>query len=389
MKKIAWFVLLLVLVCMCAIAIADMDNGVWKYKTEGGKMMLTGYLGAERVKKIEFPAEINGKPVQIIGNGSIFVWLNEVGQRTELVFPNTVEEIRGEFFTLGYFGKVVIPASVKKIGNGAFSIAAVSEFEFKGAPETIGDWAFSENFHLKTIKIPEGTRTLGASCFEKCDKMTQVELPASLTYIGAKCFSGDVKLATVKFAPGCAITKIPLGCFIDCAIKSMELPKTITEIETNAFYGCKNLTSVVIPEGVTKIASDAFANCSSKLVLTVTEGSYAQEWAQQKGIKTKAISAPKAADVSVTAQVSNSVTAPQGGADGQTAAYQTLKPGSKGQSVLDARMKLYKLGYFKNKPTQKEYTNNMKDYVKKFEKDNGLKQDGILSPEDQEILFGL
>lgn len=69
--------------------------------------------------------------------------------------------------------------------------------------------------------------------------------------------------------------------------------------------------------------------------------------------------------------------------------YQTLKPGSKGQAVLDARMKLYELGYFKKKPTQKEFTNNMKDYVKKFEKDYGLTQDGILSPEDQEILFSL
>lgn len=66
-----------------------------------------------------------------------------------------------------------------------------------------------------------------------------------------------------------------------------------------------------------------------------------------------------------------------------------LKPGSKGQAVLDARMKLYELGYFNKKPTQKEYTSNMKDYVRKFEKDNGLKQDGILSPEDQEVLFSL
>lgn len=69
--------------------------------------------------------------------------------------------------------------------------------------------------------------------------------------------------------------------------------------------------------------------------------------------------------------------------------YDTLKPGNKGQAVLDARMKLYELGYFSKKPTQTEYTENMKDYVKKFEKDNGLKQDGILSPEDQEVLFSL
>lgn len=69
-------------------------------------------------------------------------------------------------------------------------------------------------------------------------------------------------------------------------------------------------------------------------------------------------------------------------------AYDTLKPGSKGQAVLDARMKLYELGYFSKKPTQTEYTNNMMDYVKKFEKDYGLEQDGILSPEDQMVLFG-
>lgn len=69
--------------------------------------------------------------------------------------------------------------------------------------------------------------------------------------------------------------------------------------------------------------------------------------------------------------------------------YTTLKPGSNGQEVLDARMKLYELGYFKKKPTQTEYTDSMADYVKKFEKDYGLTQDGVLSPEDQDVLFGL
>lgn len=69
--------------------------------------------------------------------------------------------------------------------------------------------------------------------------------------------------------------------------------------------------------------------------------------------------------------------------------YTTLKPGSNGQEVLDARMKLYELGYFKKKPTQTEYTDSMADYVKKFEKDHGLTRDGVLSPEDQEVLFGL
>ena len=55
-------------------------------------------------------------------------------------------------------------------------------------------------------------------------------------------------------------------------------------------------------------------------------------------------------------------------------AYETLQPGSNGQEVLDARMRLYELGYFKKQPTQTEYTENMKKYVRQFEKDYGLTQ---------------
>lgn len=72
-----------------------------------------------------------------------------------------------------------------------------------------------------------------------------------------------------------------------------------------------------------------------------------------------------------------------------TKQYETLKPGSNGQSVLDARIKLFELGYFSKMPTRTDYTNDMANYVKKFEKDNGLYPDGILSPEDQEVLFSL
>ncbi|MDD6473744.1 MAG: DUF6273 domain-containing protein, partial [Bacteroidales bacterium] len=71
------------------------------------------------------------------------------------------------------------------------------------------------------------------------------------------------------------------------------------------------------------------------------------------------------------------------------AQYEFLKPGSNGQAVLDARIKLFELGYFSKMPTRTDYTNDMANYVKKFEKDNGLYPDGFLSPEDQEVLFGL
>ena len=67
--------------------------------------------------------------------------------------------------------------------------------------------------------------------------------------------------------------------------------------------------------------------------------------------------------------------------------YRTLELGIKGEDVLAARMRLFELGYYSKKPTQMDFTSNMKDYVIEFQKANALKADGILTSEVQELLF--
>lgn len=48
---------------------------------------------------------------------------------------------------------------------------------------------------------------------------------------------------------------------------------TVTEIETDAFAGCDDLTRIVIPNTITKVREGAFANCSNLVYIKISDGS--------------------------------------------------------------------------------------------------------------------
>lgn len=59
------------------------------------------------------------------------------------------------------------------------------------------------------------------------------------------------------------MTSVPSSYFKETEIKSITLPKSITEIADEAFYYCTNLTDIIIPDSVTQIDYQAFYNCSA------------------------------------------------------------------------------------------------------------------------------
>ena len=67
--------------------------------------------------------------------------------------------------------------------------------------------------------------------------------------------------------------------------------------------------------------------------------------------------------------------------------YRALKVGDESDEVLQARNRLWELGYFNKKPTQKEYTKGMTEYVEAFQTMNGLEPTGELSEYDLYILY--
>ena len=55
-------------------------------------------------------------------------------------------------------------------------------------------------------------------------------------------------------------------------LKSVELPKSLTSISSNAFARCTQLREIVIPEGVTEIGPCAFMSCKKLESITIPEG---------------------------------------------------------------------------------------------------------------------
>ncbi len=71
----------------------------------------------------------------------------------------------------------------------------------------------------------------------------------------------------------------------------------------------------------------------------------------------------------------------------EIAKYKTLKIGMNDPDVARLKERMYELGYFKNKTVNNNFTETTAEYVKEFQRANGLKADGIASPEMQALFF--
>jgi hypothetical protein len=114
--------------------------------------------------------------------------------------------------------------------------------------------------YASEYSIPEGTERICTGAFDFCTSLTTVIIPDSVSEIG------DI-------------------AFYDCRSLSMlSIPDSVIRIGSLAFGNCFSLTEVSIPNSVTFIADDAFIDCSS-LTVTAFEGSYAEAWCKEHGIK--------------------------------------------------------------------------------------------------------
>lgn len=143
--------------------------------------------------------------------------------------------------------------------------------------------AFYGNKNITEVNFPETIKTISDSAFSGCINLKKIIIPASVTKIGANAFysCSSAETIEIKGQP----ESIEKYSFNRCSsVKEITLPETVKSIGEYAFYGCKSLEYVYIPPATTYIEEHAFDGCD-KLVIYGYSGSYAETFANEKGIE--------------------------------------------------------------------------------------------------------
>lgn len=147
---------------------------------------------------------------------------------------------------------------------------------------SVGTSAFEFNTNLINVRISSRVKEIGDYAFHGCTELQQITIPPSVQSIGKYAFQSCNDLEKIAVPEG--ITELKDGTFMFCpGLKSVQLPSSLEKVGARAFEFCTSLESLEIPASVSEIGEYAFKDCP-RLTLSVAEGSYAEQYAQEAEI---------------------------------------------------------------------------------------------------------
>ncbi len=167
---------------------------------------------------------------------------------------------------------ISLPDNITKIEDGSFSLCSLlKSVTIPDKVESIGKYAFSSCGYLESVIIPNSVKSIGKGAFSSCYNLSTINIPNQVASIENEMFSSCYKLAEIVLPEN--LKSIGYLAFNGCSIKSINIPKGVTFIDSKAFNICTNLHHVTSEiEEPFAIADDVFAGISSQAVLTVPSG---------------------------------------------------------------------------------------------------------------------
>ncbi|MBO5800315.1 MAG: leucine-rich repeat protein [Paludibacteraceae bacterium] len=222
------------------------------------------FFGCSNLQNVVIPNSVTS-----IGNKAFLGCSN----LQNVVIPISVTSIgENAFFGCSNLQNVVIPKSVTSIGNrpffGCYNLQSVT-IEALTPPRIIRDFFWGVD-SIPTIYVPADSveKYKAAEGWKKfADKIQPIKLSVSQEQEFEFTYEGQTLKYEVTAENEVSVGKLDKNLSGDLIIPSNvtlgEKKYKVTRIGDEAFYGCKNLQSVVIPNSVTSIGREAFSGCEN------------------------------------------------------------------------------------------------------------------------------
>ena len=253
----------------------------------------------------------------------------------EIILPDSVTEIGSFAFNCSSIKKITLPENLiviedyafggtdvqiegnafpegmRMIGTAAFiGCESLEEIYIPDSVVNIAEYAFEDCTNLKKVRMSSNVKLISTGAFRNCPKLEEFIWDSDVKLIADYAFYNSKSLKNFDFA---GVELIYPNSFTDSGVTAVTLghdkndeATDLIMIETQSFMGCENLDTVAIGGNVTTIKSEAFASCSSletviiadsvvniagnafddcsEFTIYCEEGSYAQKFAEKKGI---------------------------------------------------------------------------------------------------------
>lgn len=177
-------------------------------------------------------------------------------QSEENVFQVNLLEIGDYCFHNSGVQSIVIPKSIKKIGEYCF--AQDQDSGVHG---------------LKNVFLEEGLTSIGTRAFSK-SALEEVLIPKSMQAINIYAFDNCAALSIINFEDGLKeIGTVDGYCFSNCGVLSLNFPASVQKISKYAFYNCDKLEEVTFNNNIDKdaLGKSIFDNCNALYKVNLPE----------------------------------------------------------------------------------------------------------------------
>lgn len=195
---------------------------------------------------------------------------------TSVDIPASVVSIGDNAFSWSTLQEIVIPETVKTVGESAFySCTELKKAIVEGGKEGFGTHLFEECKALESAVIGEGHTMVPEYTFRFCNSLSDVKLPSTLKEIRGSSELGGAfiycsSLQSIELPEG--LTSIGIMGFNGSGLTSIHLPESLTDIGASAFNGCSSLESVTLPSSLEVLPKSMFRYCRSLESVTIPDG---------------------------------------------------------------------------------------------------------------------